>query len=674
MKSPWDKDPGTVIIHNEEVTEHWSAEEHLAKQKEAAAKKTQTPPVQPSKAPVLPKSSAAPKSAAPSGTPASAEDVGRAIDETLGKIGSQKEEEFTGSLSAADFTTAKGADLREILLTTTKLTREQLDEALAAERDAANTEMIGDILVRKKLITEDDLLNALSLQLGIPVDRQLTVEEVAQELIAKVPINFAKKHGIVPLKKHRNTAYVAVSNPLDLSPIDDLRILLQMDVKPILAKKSQVLDVINRIYDRQTKAHEDLMEDLEEQGFDSMALPETQDLLDSEDEAPIIRLVNTLLFRAVKDRASDIHIEPYEKELSVRFRIDGVLYEIMKPPKRAQASISSRVKIMAQLDIAEKRVPQDGRIKIKIAGRDVDIRVSTLPTSFGESIVMRLLDTSHVILSLEDLGFSQEQLQRVQQVISQPHGIFLVTGPTGSGKTTTLYACLSRVNSSEVKIITVEDPVEIQLTGIAQIQVHDKVGLSFAEGLRSILRQDPDIIMVGEIRDLETADIAIRASLTGHLVFSTLHTNDAIGSVTRLINMGVPPYLVSSSLTAVMAQRLVRVVCKECREAYSPSPQELKDLNINPEVARKATIFRARGCPNCFNTGYRGRSGIYEILVVDDQFKNLIVGGADDTTLKKNANARGMKTLRADGAQKVLQGVTTIEEVLGATQDELTLS
>lgn len=581
------------------------------------------------------------------------------------------------SENSGSFKEMYSADLGQILLKTARLKPEQLDEALSLRKEPGNQDLLGEILIRKKFITEMELLQALSIQLNLPVAQNLNNEEVDVELATKIPINFAKKFNVLPIKKVRGSAIVAIASGTDLSPIDDMRILLQMDVKPVLARKSEIIDGINRVYDRSTKStdnlHEGLMEDLEEQGLDGGGLPETQDLLDSEDEAPIIRLINTLLFQAVKERASDIHIDPLERELSVRFRIDGVLYEIMKPPKKAQASISSRIKIMAELDIAEKRVPQDGRIKIKIGGRDVDIRVSILPTTHGEKIVMRLLDTSKVLLDLGDLGFGKKHLSTMQQVLSLNHGIFLVTGPTGCGKTTTLYACLSKINSRELNIITVEDPVEIQLPGIGQIQVNPKVDLTFASGLRSILRQDPDVIMVGEIRDLETAEIAIQASLTGHLVFSTLHTNDAISAVTRLVDQGVEPFLVSSSLVAVMAQRLVRVACSECKESYKPSPQELGNIGITEAQAAKTTFYRATGCAACSSTGYLGRAGIYEILPIDAVLRNLILKSADAATLKKAAISRGMKTLRDDGALKILDGTTTIEEVLRVTQEEMVI-
>ncbi|MCB0327086.1 MAG: type II secretion system ATPase GspE [Bdellovibrionales bacterium] len=531
--------------------------------------------------------------------------------------------------------------------------------------------------MKKKYITEDELINALSLQTGMPIAKNLETAEIPEDLTSKVPISFAKKHALIPFQRKGLDVIVAMADPRDLSPIDDIRILLQANVKPALAKKSAILDAINRAYDRTSKVGEgidqDLMDDLEGKDLDNLNLNETQDLLDSEDEAPIIRLVNTLLFRAVKERASDIHIEPFEKEISVRFRIDGIMYEIMKPPKKAQASITSRIKIMADLDIAEKRIPQDGRIKIKIGGRDIDIRVSTLPTSHGERIVMRLLDTSNVVLNLDDVGFSDRQLTVIKKVVHMSHGIFLVTGPTGSGKTTTLYACLSSINSKDRNIITVEDPVEIQLQGIGQIQVNPKVNLTFAAGLRSILRQDPDVIMVGEIRDLETAEIAIQASLTGHFVFSTIHTNDAAGSITRLIDMGVEPFLVSSSLVAAMAQRLVRRLCPECKQPYMPSELELHELSLSKEQAKEGAIFKPVGCASCTNTGYQGRMGIYEILPIDEQIRGLIIKSEDAGAIKRVAAKHGIKNLRDDGTSKVLKGLTSIEEVLRVTQDDMVI-
>ncbi len=419
------------------------------------------------------------------------------------------------------------------------------------------------------------------------------------------------------------------------------------------------------------------MDDLKTEDLDSLAheLEEPQDLLDAaDDEAPIIRLVNSLMFQAVKERASDIHIEPFERELSVRFRVDGILREKIKPPKRFQKAIASRVKIMGSLNIAETRLPQDGRIRIKIAGRDVDIRLSTVPTSHGERIVMRLLDKSAVLLDMAEIGFSREQLDVMDSLIHRSHGIVLVTGPTGSGKTTTLYAALSKINTPDLNILTVEDPVEYQITGLGQVQVNPKIDLTFASGLRAFLRQDPDVIMVGEIRDLETAEIAIQASLTGHLVFSTVHTNDAPGAITRLIDMGVEPFLVASSLMGCLAQRLVRVLCKECREPYVPTDEELAEMQltrIDMADAGVTHLHKAVGCSTCNDTGYRGRSGIYELMVISDDIRQQVLRKVDSNTIKKTAISQGMRTLLNDGANKVMAGITSSAELLSVTQEDL---
>jgi general secretion pathway protein E len=417
-----------------------------------------------------------------------------------------------------------------------------------------------------------------------------------------------------------------------------------------------------------------LVEVLDEERLDLIAteLEEPKDLLDASDEGPIIRLVNSLIFQAARDRASDIHIEPFERDLIVRMRIDGILYDVVKPPKRFQPIIISRVKIMAGLNIAEKRLPQDGRIRTRIAGKDVDIRVSVIPTSFGERVVMRLLDRSSTLLPLEYLGLDGQNQVTVEKLIRQSHGIILVTGPTGSGKTTTLYAALQKINANDKNILTIEDPVEYQLHGVAQMQVNPKIELTFASGLRSFLRQDPDVIMVGEIRDAETAEIAIHAALTGHLVFSTLHTNDSFGAVTRLVDMGIEPFLVSSSVIAVMAQRLIRRICAGCRIAHEPTPAELREIGISTEALAGRPIYRiGPGCPACKQRGYRGRIGIHELLVVDDAVRNLIMQKADASQIRRLATSRGMPTLREDGARKVLEGITTIEEILRVTQEDL---
>jgi len=561
--------------------------------------------------------------------------------------------------------------LGEILLQLSALKRGQLEEGLKIQEEKGGR--LGDILIKLGHVTESQVLYGLSLQMGLPFLRDIEIEDVDSEICSALPIHFAKKHGILPIKHDGDGVLVATSNPLDIYPLDDVRILLNQEVKPVVTLPGAIIDAINRAYDRDANAAQQIIEDFDEDSLDiiSSALEEPADLLDASDEAPVIRLVNSTLFQAVKQRASDIHIEPFEKELVVRYRIDGILYNVLTPPKRIQPSITSRVKIMAGLNIAEKRLPQDGRIRVTIAGKNIDIRVSVIPTAHGERIVMRLLDKTSILLKLEDIGFSADKLKRFNRLIHSPHGIILLTGPTGSGKTTTLYGALTRINSPDKNIITVEDPIEYQIRGIGQIQVNPKINLTFANGLRSILRQDPDVIMVGEVRDLETGEIAIQASLTGHLVFSTLHTNDSAGAITRLIDMGIEPFLASSSLIAIMAQRLVRIVCPDCRQKYSPGEEELREIGMDSALAGGRPLYRAIGCQNCLGTGYRGRTGIFELLVLDDDIRTLILKNYDANTIKKTATEKGMLTLRQDGARKVLQEITTMEEVLRVTQEDV---
>jgi len=560
--------------------------------------------------------------------------------------------------------------LGNILLENTSLTEAQLEEGLLVQRE--KNVKLGEALVQLRYLKSEDILKAISIQVGIPYLSRLKTDEIPYDYIKKIPINYAKKNELLPLRKVGDDLEVAISDPINIHALDDLHILLNLSIKPIIASSSQILETINEVYNRNTETDQAVMEDLSEENLDTLAqeLQEPQDLLDVSDEAPIIKLVNSLLSRAVKSKASDIHVEPFERDLVVRFRIDGVLYDIMHPPKKVQNSVISRIKIMANLNIAEKRLPQDGRIRIKIAGKDIDIRVSTLPTSFGESVVMRLLDKSKVVLSLGVIGIEGQNLKTVESLINKSHGIILVTGPTGSGKTTTLYAMLSQINSTDLKIITVEDPVEYQIPGINQIQVNPKIDLTFATGLRSILRQDPDVVMIGEIRDRETAEIAIQASLTGHLVISTLHTNDSASSIARLIDMGVEPFLVSSSVIAIMAQRLLRTVCKECGIRYKPSAEELAQIGLDPAKAGDKLIYKAKGCSACLETGYAGRTGIHEILVMDDELRSMIMKGVEAGRIKRRAMEKGMLTLREDGARKVLAGETTIEELLRVTQED----
>ena len=569
-----------------------------------------------------------------------------------------------------------GRPLGQILMQSCGLTDEKLQEALRVQAEKGGR--LGEVLMGLKAVTEEDVTRALAAQLDLPYLKDIFVDEVDAELAKLIPINFAKQARIVPLKREGDSIVLAVADPLDTAVLDHSRMLLQSDVTPCIARPSTIVDAINQIYDRSLNEAEQVVDEMEAQDLDKAehSLEEAQDLLDTGDEAPIIRLVNSLMFRAAKERASDIHIEPMERDLVVRFRIDGVLHEVIKPPKRFQNSIISRVKIMAQLNIAEKRLPQDGRIRIKLAGRDIDIRVSSIPTSHGESIVLRLLDKSATLLDLAEIGMGGQILASMDDVIRRSHGIVLVTGPTGSGKTTTLYGALSRVNSPDVKILTVEDPVEYQLRGINQMATNPKIGLTFANGLRSFLRQDPDIIMVGEIRDKETAEIAIQASLTGHLVFSTVHTNDSAGAVTRLVEMGIEPFLVASSLTAVLAQRLVRRVCVECRIAYEPTDEEISKLGMDRtkfmSLGNGGPIYKAsQGCQTCNKNGYRGRTGIYEFLAVDDDIRQLILKNVDSGAIKKKGVEKGMQLLLDDGARKIAVGETTIAELLSVTQEDM---
>jgi general secretion pathway protein E len=563
-------------------------------------------------------------------------------------------------------------DIGEILLRTTALTEDQLEAARQALSEEGGR--LGDLLVARGHVSADQLLGALAEQLGLPVRAQIHQIDVDESLIEKLPIGFAKDYRVLPLSRAEGGAVrVAVTDPLDTAPLDDLRLLFDgADIVIELATQRTILGAINEVYDRGPGSTDALASDAAEDLslIASEISQEPQDLLESgEDDAPIIKLVNSLLHNAVKERASDLHLEPFENELRVRFRIDNVLYEPIKPlPKALQASIVSRIKIMGRLNIAEKRLPQDGRIRLKIAGRDYDVRLSTLPVAYGERVVMRLLPRTQELLDLTTLGFDEQQLATMNKLITRPNGIVLVTGPTGSGKTTTLYGALARINATDKNIITIEDPVEIQLAGIGQIEVNAKVGLTFANGLRSILRQDPNVILIGEIRDLETAEIAIQASLTGHLVFSTLHTNDAPSAITRLVDMGVEPFLVGSSLVAVLAQRLVRVLCGDCKVPYEATAEELAELGIRTD--RAVRLYRPEGCAGCNYAGYRGRIGIFELMQVDDDVRALVSQNVDAKSIKSAAVRRGMHPLRSDGARKVLAGLTSVAEVLRATEEQ----
>jgi general secretion pathway protein E len=517
-------------------------------------------------------------------------------------------------------------------------------------------------------MSEEERLRAYSEMLGIPFKKNI-LEDLKFKETHDMPIQYFKKMGLIPLQASDGILTVAVNDPLNFQPVDDLaRMVGCSSTKLVLSTLEEITSAINILFDQSSDEAEKVVQDLGEyQSEDEVfsELEEIEDLMDVTHEAPIIRVVNVILTQALRRQASDIHIEPYEKEIKVRFRIDGILYEIFSLPRRFHAHIISRLKIMAALDIAEKRVPQDGRMKIRVGNKTVDIRASVIPMAFGERIVLRLLDKTVSLLGLEEMGFTRDKLEIFQGLINKSSGILLVTGPTGSGKTTTLYAAINRINSTEKNIITIEDPVEYELRKVGQIQVNPKTDLTFAKGLRSILRHDPDIIMVGEIRDLETVEIAVQASLTGHLVFSTLHTNDAAGALTRLVEMGVEPFLIASSLLAAVAQRLVRTICPFCKESYRPDKSTLKELGL-PE---DQMFYRGKGCEKCMDTGYRGRTGIFELLVLDNEIRDLVKASADSVTIKEAGMRKGMTTLFEDGLKKVQSGITTLDEIMRVSQE-----
>jgi general secretion pathway protein E len=562
--------------------------------------------------------------------------------------------------------------IESILLNEGTVDQTVLDKALTRQEGPDRGKQIGEILLGMGSINQEQYRRALSRQLRLPYVESLSEDMIDKEIISRVPLNFLLAHQLIPLKEDQGIVTVAMANPLEVQPLDDLRLLLEKEVNPVVCPPDEIVRLANKSYGHAEGAAEAMLEGMEEESATELVTlsDQAEDLLDIATKAPVIKLVNLILFEAVKVRASDIHIEPFEKELRVRYRIDGVLYEALMPPKQYQSAITSRIKIMANLNIAEKRLPQDGRIKIKITDREIDLRVSLIPISFGERIVLRLLDRSAQFYSLHDLGMGDDRLKIFARLLKLSHGIILVTGPTGSGKTTTLYAALNEVNSLEQNIITVEDPVEYQMFGIGQIQVNPKIGLTFANGLRSILRQDPDVVLIGEMRDNETADIAIQASLTGHLVFSTLHTNDAAGAITRLLDMGVEPYLVSSSVVGIMAQRLVRVVCPHCCKSYQPRAESLRSIGLTPDDLKDGKLYRGTGCDKCYNSGYLGRQGIFEILLVDENIRRMVLDRTNTGEIKKAALAKGMLTLRMSGARKVAEGITTIEEVIRVTQED----
>lgn len=556
-------------------------------------------------------------------------------------------------------------DSQTLLQKATGLTPEQV-KTLWSNPSLQRNGTIGSALSEKSFQSGEDVLSELCKEMGLDFLKDIPYNDISSDLIRNIPINYSKQNYILPYKEEQDVIHVLIANPLNLKSLDDLRVIFGKRVRPIITPAGKLIDAINRVYEKST-ANLSGLDEIEEEEVDLE--DGIVDLLEAgEDDAPVIKLVNSLLFRAVKEKASDIHIEPYEKDMVVRFRTDGILFDVFKPPKKLQNAITSRIKVMANLNIAEKRLPQDGRIPLKVGGKDIDIRLSTVPTAHGERLVMRLQDRSNVILELEQLGFSEQSLTKIDELIERTYGIILVTGPTGSGKSTTLYACLSRLNSTDVNILTVEDPVEQRVHGIGQVQVNAKIGLTFAAGLRSFLRQDPDIIMVGEIRDLETCELAINSSLTGHLVLSTLHTNDAAGAFPRLIDIGAEPFLIATSILGVISQRLVRVLCPHCKAPYEPTDFELNSLGLTRQQAMNGNINKAVGCNQCNHKGYLGRTLIQELLHVTDDIRSLIMQKRDGNTIKKQAMLNGMVTFRDHGIQKVLNGITTIEELFSNTQ------
>lgn len=522
--------------------------------------------------------------------------------------------------------------------------------------------------------TLPDIAALLSLPFVEHLDEPNPPRDLVRGDFSRIAGSWGRHHLTVPIGGDDTHVLVATAAPLNYEALDQLAICYQRPLRVVVTSEEEIGRVINSIRTRLMSDRTSTLESEQQEDEESFQHQLKIDVTDAEDDdAPIMRYVNAIIFKASSERASDVHVEPFENSLNVRFRIDGVLYDVDSQDKSHQAAITSRIKVMAGLNIAEKRLPQDGRIGLKIAGKDVDIRVSTVPTQFGERVVLRLLDKSATILDLEQIGIREKNLEQVEQLIHKPNGIVLVTGPTGSGKTTTLYACLTRINTPELNILTVEDPIEYQLDGIGQMQVNPKIHFTFASGLRAILRQDPDVVMVGEIRDAETAEIAIQASLTGHLVFSTLHTNDAPGAITRLVDMGIEPFLVSSSLLAVMAQRLVRRLCPDCKEPYDMTDEEIRELGADPRQIPSRRAYRpgTTECATCQKTRYLGRTGIHELLIIDEHIRSLILQRVDSGTIRSAAQARGFQALRVDGVKKILAGVTSAQEVILATHEDV---
>jgi general secretion pathway protein E len=565
----------------------------------------------------------------------------------------------------------KDTRLGAILLQLDYVHKQHIDEAL--EIQPVRAKRIGEILMELGYVEEDHVLEALSQQFDIPFEADLE-GEIDEALAAKVPITFIRENEMAPFRRNGESVHVAVHDPVNLLPLGDLQLLLNSPVTPFICRKKDIQQIIDGYFSQQGVSATDMIDSIagdDEEGLLSLDGESSErDLLDLANEAPIIKLINLMISGAVRERASDIHIEPFEREVSVRYRIDGVLYEKLTVPKSQQAAVVSRIKIMAKLNIAEQRLPQDGRIKILLSGKEIDIRVSSVPIQHGERVVMRILEKGNFLFGLEELGMGKRDYTAIDKVIRNSHGIILVTGPTGSGKSTTLYSALQRVLSPDINVITVEDPVEYQMKGVGQIEVKPKIGLTFASALRSILRQDPDVILVGEIRDQETAEMAVHASLTGHLVFSTLHTNDSAGALTRLVNMGIEPFLVTSSTIAILAQRLVRRICDHCKNEFVPDIESLNELGQKALKFKDQVAYHADGCVECQHRGYFGRTGIFELMMMTPEIQEMTLRGVDSNAIKREARRGGMYSLRDDGTEKVFQGVTSIEEVLRVTRDD----
>ncbi|MFA6066222.1 MAG: type II secretion system ATPase GspE [Candidatus Babeliaceae bacterium] len=554
--------------------------------------------------------------------------------------------------------------ISEILIDQKKITAQEAHQ-LHSESSAVG-QTFEHYIVEQNKIPALDIAQAYASKFEVPFLEVISQEMASPEILAKIPLKFLREQVVIPIQWHDNKIMIVTANPFDFQPIDELNVLFGGDTLLGVAMPAVIIEGINRYYP--LEGTQEMIAELQEEtalsgAMDFEAIQE-EDILGMATEAPIIKLVNHILYQAIKRDASDIHIEPFEKELRIRYRIDGVLYTTMTPPKRIQGALASRLKIMANLNIAEKRQPQDGRIQIKIADKAIDIRVSILPVTHGERIVMRLLDKTKTFGKLKNLGFSERDYGVIEQSIKEPNGILLITGPTGSGKTSTLYSILSELNAPDVNIVTVEDPVEYQMAGVGQVQVREKIGLTFAAALRSILRQDPDIVMIGETRDQETAQIAIQAALTGHLVLSTVHTNSAAATITRLIDMGIEPFLIASTIVSVVAQRLVRKLCSACKVIYTPTAETLKRLSLSSEAAAHITFYDARGCNECLQTGYKGRLAIFEIMVMTHQIARMTINRTDTALIQQQAQKDGMTLLIQDGIRKITLGLTTIEEVL----------